>query len=238
MLAGDAAGNLTPLGVLASEPTKILMSRRGSRRSPASPRSRSRTRSISASVQHRAARRHVVFLQRADVPAGLEQISEAILVVVAITAVDRRLGRAHASRGVVASRTAGHQARRTIGRAGGRRSRSRIADLRGACNGPSRASCKSRGWEWRLPCARGRRSVGGVAAAPWRRARHRGRCVPDGECGALRHRCLQVRPVSARDRRNRIRRGRHRSRAPARRRRDPRTRPAICASWSSTRSAF
>ena len=27
MLAGDAAGNLTPLGLLASEPTKILMSR-------------------------------------------------------------------------------------------------------------------------------------------------------------------------------------------------------------------
>lgn len=87
VLAGDAAGNLTPLGVLASEPTKILLSR-----------TRISTVSSIASVAIENAfyigsvgivllAGTWIFLQRADVPAGLEQISEAILVVVAITGV-------------------------------------------------------------------------------------------------------------------------------------------------------
>ena len=87
MLAGDAAGNLTPLGLLASEPTKILMSR-----------SRISTVSGIASVAIENAFYIVsvtivllagtwIFLQRADVPAGLGQISEATLVVMAITAI-------------------------------------------------------------------------------------------------------------------------------------------------------
>ena len=87
ILAGDAAGNLTPLGVLASEPTKILLSR-----------TRISTVSSIASVAIENAfyigsvgivllAGTWIFLQRADVPAGLEQISEAILAVVAIIAV-------------------------------------------------------------------------------------------------------------------------------------------------------
>ena len=87
MLAGDAAGNLTPLGVLASEPTKILMSR---------TRIPTVTGIASVAIENAFYIASVAlvllagtwtFLQRADVPAGLEQISEAILVVVAIVAI-------------------------------------------------------------------------------------------------------------------------------------------------------
>ena len=87
MLAGDAAGNLTPLGVLASEPTKILMSR---------TRISTVTSIASVAIENAFYIGSVgivlltgtwLFLQRADVPAGLERISEAILVVVAITGV-------------------------------------------------------------------------------------------------------------------------------------------------------
>jgi hypothetical protein len=87
MLAGDAAGNLTPLGVLASEPTKILMSR---------TRVSTVTSIASVAIENAFYIGSVgivllagtwIFLQRADVPAGLEQISEAILVVVTVVAV-------------------------------------------------------------------------------------------------------------------------------------------------------
>jgi hypothetical protein len=87
MLAGDAAGNLTPLGVLASEPTKILISR---------TRVSTVTSIASVAIENAFYIGSVgivllagtwIFLQRADVPAGLEQISEAILVVVAIIAI-------------------------------------------------------------------------------------------------------------------------------------------------------
>lgn len=87
ILAGDAAGNLTPLGVLASEPTKILISR---------SRISTVTSIASVAIENAFYIGSVssvllagtwIFLQRADVPAGLEQISEAILVVVAIIAI-------------------------------------------------------------------------------------------------------------------------------------------------------
>jgi hypothetical protein len=87
ILAGDAAGNLTPLGVLASEPTKILMSR---------TRISTVTSIASVAIENAFYIGSVgvvllagtwIFLQRADVPAGLEQISEAILLVMAIVAV-------------------------------------------------------------------------------------------------------------------------------------------------------
>ena len=87
ILAGDAAGNLTPLGVLASEPTKIVIS--GTRISMV-------TSIASVAIENAFYIGSVglvllagtwIFLQRADVPAGLEQISEAILLVVAIIAV-------------------------------------------------------------------------------------------------------------------------------------------------------
>jgi hypothetical protein len=87
MLAGDAAGNLTPLGVLASEPTKILMSR---------TRISTVTSIASVAIENAFYIGSVgsvllggtwIFLQRADVPAGLEQISEVILIVGAIAAI-------------------------------------------------------------------------------------------------------------------------------------------------------
>ncbi len=87
ILAGDAAGNLTPLGVLASEPTKILISR---------TRISTVTSIASVAIENAFYIGSVgivllagtwIFLQRADVPPALEQISEAILVVVAIIAI-------------------------------------------------------------------------------------------------------------------------------------------------------
>lgn len=84
MLAGDAAGNLTPLGVLASEPTKILLTR---------SRISTVTSIASVAIENAFYIASVavvlltgtwIFLQRADVPPALEQVSEAILVVVTI----------------------------------------------------------------------------------------------------------------------------------------------------------
>lgn len=87
ILAGDTAGNLTPLGALASEPTKILISR---------TRISTVTSIASVAIENVFYIGSVgivllagtwIFLQRADVTAGLEQISGAILVVVALIAV-------------------------------------------------------------------------------------------------------------------------------------------------------
>jgi hypothetical protein len=87
VLAGDTAGNLTPLGVFASEPTKILMTR---------AQLSTVTSIASVAIENAFYTTSVlavllagtwIFLQRADVPAELEQITEAILVVVAIAAV-------------------------------------------------------------------------------------------------------------------------------------------------------
>jgi hypothetical protein len=87
VLAGDTAGNLTPLGVFASEPTKILMTR-----------ARLSTVSSIASVAienafYTASVLAVLlvgtwlFLERADVPAALERIAEVILIAVALAGV-------------------------------------------------------------------------------------------------------------------------------------------------------
>jgi hypothetical protein len=86
-MAGDAMGNLTPLGLLASEPTKVLMAR-----------TRISTVTSIASVTIENAFYVVsvcavlltgtwLFLQRAEVPPGLVQISELILGAVAVAAV-------------------------------------------------------------------------------------------------------------------------------------------------------
>ncbi len=238
MLAGDAAGNLTPLGVLASEPTKILMSRTriSTVTSIASVAIENAFYIVSVSIVLLAGT--WIFLQRADVPAGLEQISEAILVGDGDRRDRRRLGRAHASGGVVASRTAGDQAGRTIGRAGGRRSRSRVAHLRrtamargahSACGRTGRRSFTC----WRSPkcgwCC-------GCSLAP--SSVTLGRCVPDGECRAVRHRCLQVRPVPVGHRRNGIGRGGASARPSPSHRRDARARTGDSASSYSTPSGF
>jgi hypothetical protein len=84
LLAGDAAGNLTPLGVLASEPTKILLTR---------SRISTVTSIASVAIENAFYIASVavvllagtwIFLQRADVPSALERVSEATIVVVAI----------------------------------------------------------------------------------------------------------------------------------------------------------
>jgi hypothetical protein len=84
ILAGDTAGNLTPLGVFASEPTKILMTR-GKISTVASIASVAIENAFyTASVLIVLLAGTWLFLQRANVPVGLEQISEIILVAVAI----------------------------------------------------------------------------------------------------------------------------------------------------------
>jgi glycosyltransferase 2 family protein len=86
-LAGDAVGNLTPLGLLASEPTKILMVR---------TRISTVTSIASVTIENAFYTASVcvvllagtwLLLQRADVPPGLVQIAELILAAAAIIAV-------------------------------------------------------------------------------------------------------------------------------------------------------
>jgi hypothetical protein len=86
-IVGDAVGNLTPLGLLASEPTKILMVR---------TRISTVTSIASVTIENAFYTASVLvvllsgtwlFLQRADVPPGLEQISEVIIVAIAIAVV-------------------------------------------------------------------------------------------------------------------------------------------------------
>ena len=89
-LAGDAIGNLTPLGLLASEPTKILMVR---------TRISTVTSIASVTIENAFYTASVLvvlltgtwlLLQRANVPDGLERIAEiglAGIVVAALVAV-------------------------------------------------------------------------------------------------------------------------------------------------------
>lgn len=84
MLAGDAAGNLTPLGILASEPTKILLTRSQVSTVISIASVAIENAFYMASVGVVLLLGTWVFLQRADVPAGLEQVSEGIVIVAAI----------------------------------------------------------------------------------------------------------------------------------------------------------
>ena len=86
-LAGDAIGNLTPLGLLASEPTKILMVR---------TRISAVTSIASVTIENLFYTASVfvvlltgtwLLLQRADVPDGLERIAEAGLAAIVVAAV-------------------------------------------------------------------------------------------------------------------------------------------------------
>ena len=86
-IVSDAMGNLTPLGLLASEPTKILMIR---------TRISTVTSIASVTIENAFYTASVLivllsgtwlFLQRANVPAGLEQISEVIIAGVACLAI-------------------------------------------------------------------------------------------------------------------------------------------------------
>lgn len=86
-IVSDAMGNLTPLGLLASEPTKILMIR---------TRISTVTSIASVTIENAFYTASVLvvllsgtwlFLQRANVPPGLEQISEVIIAGVVIAAM-------------------------------------------------------------------------------------------------------------------------------------------------------
>jgi hypothetical protein len=84
MIAADALGNLTPLGLLASEPTKILMTR--SRVSTVTS-----VASVTIENAFYTASVFVVllggtwfFFQRADVPPALEQIAEVIVIAIIV----------------------------------------------------------------------------------------------------------------------------------------------------------
>lgn len=86
-MAGDAMGNLTPLGLLASEPTKVLIAR---------ARISTVTSIASVTIENAFYTASVcvvlltgtwLFLQRANVPDGLAQIAEVILAGVAVAAV-------------------------------------------------------------------------------------------------------------------------------------------------------
>lgn len=87
IIAGDAAGNLTPLGVFASEPTKILMTRARISTVTSIASVTIENAFYTASVAAVLLAGTWLFLQRADVPAGLEQISEVIIAVIAIVIV-------------------------------------------------------------------------------------------------------------------------------------------------------
>ena len=86
-LAGDAIGNLTPLGLLASEPTKILMARTHISTVTAIASVTIENAFYTGSVLVVLLSGAWLFMQHANVPPGLEQISEIILIAVAIAAV-------------------------------------------------------------------------------------------------------------------------------------------------------
>jgi hypothetical protein len=84
MLAADALGNLTPLGLLASEPTKILLTR---------SRVSTVTSVASVTIENAFYTASVFavllagtwfFFQRAEVPPALEQIAEVIVIAIVI----------------------------------------------------------------------------------------------------------------------------------------------------------
>ena len=87
MLAADALGNLTPLGLLASEPTKIMLTR---------SRISTVTSVASVTIENAFYTASVLvvllagtwfFFQRAGVPPALEQLAEVIVIAIAIAAV-------------------------------------------------------------------------------------------------------------------------------------------------------
>jgi hypothetical protein len=87
MIAADAVGNLTPLGLLASEPTKIMMTR---------SRISTVTSVASVTIENAFYIASVavvlltgawLFLQRAEVPPALQQISGILVVALAVLGV-------------------------------------------------------------------------------------------------------------------------------------------------------
>jgi hypothetical protein len=82
VLAGDTAGNLTPLGLFASEPTKVLLTK--SRLSTVGSIATVTIENAfyTASVLAVLLGGTWLFMRRADVPAALEQVAEVIVLCV------------------------------------------------------------------------------------------------------------------------------------------------------------
>jgi hypothetical protein len=87
MIAADALGNLTPLGLLASEPAKIMLTR--SRISTVTSVASVTTENAfyTASVAAVLLAGTWFFFQRADVPPALEQLAEVIVMAIVVAAV-------------------------------------------------------------------------------------------------------------------------------------------------------
>lgn len=87
ILVSDAMGNLTPLGLLASEPTKVLMAR--SKLSTVTSIASVTIENIfyTVSVLIVLLSGTWLFLQVANIPPGLEQVSEIIIGVVVVAAL-------------------------------------------------------------------------------------------------------------------------------------------------------
>ena len=87
MLAGDALGNLTPLGVLASEPAKVLMMRARLSTAGAIASVALENMFYIASVVAMLAAGAMVFLSRTNVPDGLRVTVQAILAGTVLAAL-------------------------------------------------------------------------------------------------------------------------------------------------------
>lgn len=87
ILAGDAAGNLTPLGLLASEPTKVMLTRARLSTVASIASVTIENAFYTASVLAVLLGGTWLFLQRADVPAALEQIAEVIIAAAGLALI-------------------------------------------------------------------------------------------------------------------------------------------------------
>lgn len=87
VLAADALGNLTPLGLLASEPAKVIFARRHVSTAASLSSVAVENAFYTASVLAMLLGGAWVLLQRADVPPLVERMGEAILVGAAIAAL-------------------------------------------------------------------------------------------------------------------------------------------------------
>ena len=87
VLAADALGNLTPLGLLASEPTKIVLARTHLSTVVSVSSVAIENAFYTASVLAMLLGGAWLFLQRADVPPLLEEAGQAVVVVAAIAAL-------------------------------------------------------------------------------------------------------------------------------------------------------
>ncbi len=114
-LAADALGNLTPLGVLASEPAKVVLARRHLSTATSLSSVTVENGFYTASVVAMLLGGVWVLLQRADVPPVIERMGEAVVVVSGLAAL--LVLWMFRTRPALISR-AGHLVARAIGRSG------------------------------------------------------------------------------------------------------------------------